>query len=319
MTDTRAQTRRPLASDAVQALEAFRAGGARSFETLGVAGARRLYEQSCAANGLPPDDIARVQDFVVKERFAVRLYDPTAAASATDAILFLHGGGWVFGSLETHDGLCRRIAARTGTPVLAVDYRLAPEYPYPSALDDAVDALEWLTDPLAPHGLDITRVVLAGDSAGAQLVAVLTNATVHDPIGAEVSGQVLIYPVTDLTMRTASYERITERLPLVAKTMHWFADLYAPADVDRTAPELSPLRHELPWGLPSTFILTVGHDPLADEGIGYAAALARSGADVTHLHLGGYAHGLFTSAGVIPRGAEVLDEVAAFISACFAD
>jgi len=304
---------RRTSSDARPLLATFREQGARSFHLLSVHDARAYYEQSCAANGLRGDDVARVEDHRVNERFTVRVYTPATSRASGPAILFLHGGGWVIGSLDTHDSLCRRLATGAGVPVVAVDYRLAPEHPYPAAIEDARDALRWLLNPSAAHGLHVESVVLAGDSAGAQLATSLVNAAVTSGSEAPLAAQVLLYPVTDLTMSRASYRRIEHGFPLVAETMRWFADHYLPRGVDRHAADLSPLLHDIPVGIPPTFIVTVDHDPLADEGIDYAAALARSGTDVHHLHLAGYAHGLFTSAGVIARGEQVMDDIATFL------
>jgi acetyl esterase len=273
---------------------------------------RELYESACAANGLSGDPLSAVADFSVEE-FQVRVYDPRTVAGPTPAVLFFHGGGWVMGSLSTHDGLCRRLASLTNLPVVAVDYRLAPEHPYPAAIDDSRTAMRWLFSAGKEHGLDVTRAVLVGDSAGGQLAAVLANenATMTDPL--PVAGQVLLYPIVDLTMSSPSYQRVTDGFPLVADTIAWFAGHYLPEGVDRSAPDLSPALGRLPAGLPPTYVVTVDNDPLADEGANYAAALARAGTEVRYQHLPGYAHGLFTSAGRVPRGEQTLGQVAAFI------
>lgn len=303
---------RPLAAEALAALTPFREAGSRGFHTYPIPELRAAYEASCAANSVTPDDIAAVSDFTVDD-FRVRLYQATQADPAGPAIMFFHGGGWVMGSLETHDSTARRIAALTGFPVLAVDYRLAPEHPYPAAINDCRAALEWLLES-GEHGLTVSSITFMGDSAGAQLAAVLTNESVG-VLGISIDAQVLLYPVTDLsTDDTTSYARIQQGFPLVAETMRWFADRYVPEGVDRTAADLSPLKARLPEGLPPSFVLTVDHDPLADEGIAYAAALARAGASVTHQHLSGYSHGLFTSAGKIREGEVQLAAAAAFIT-----
>jgi acetyl esterase len=303
---------RPVAADAATVLEEFRTAGGRSFHHYGVEEVRELYERSCAANGLSGDVVASVSDLNAWG-FAVRVYDPRGVRGPTPAVLFFHGGGWVMGSLSTHDGLCRRLAALTGLPVVAVDYRLAPEYPYPAAIEDSRAALDWLFTAGDVHGLDVTKVVLAGDSAGGQLAASLAieNAQRSHPL--PVAAQVLVYPITDVTMSTSSYERVTEGFPLVADTMAWFADLYLPEGTDRTSPDISPLCSQLPAGLAPAFVLTVENDPLADEGAAYAAAMAQAGAEVHYQHLPGYAHGVFTSAGRIARGEQKVEEIAAFI------
>ncbi|WP_284991023.1 alpha/beta hydrolase [Arthrobacter sp. efr-133-TYG-120] len=305
-------TGRPVAEDAAAVLEGFRASGGRSFHTYTVSEVRDLYERSCAANGLIGDPLSAVSDFNVDD-FGVRVYDPQVSRGPTPVVLFLHGGGWVMGSLSTHDGLCRRLAALTGLPVVAVDYRLAPEHPYPAAIEDSRAALHWLFSAREVHGLDISNAVLVGDSAGGQMAAVLAieNATNNSPV--HVSAQVLIYPMVDLTMSTRSYARVGEGFPLVADTVAWFADTYLPEGTDRTLPDVSPALAQLPAGLPPAFVITVDNDPLADEGANFAAAMARAGTEVHYQHLPGYAHGLLTSAGRVQRGEQKVDEIAAFI------
>lgn len=306
---------RPVAEDAADVLEKFRASGARPFHTYPITQVRGLYERGCAANGLSGDSLSSVSDFSVEE-FEVRVYDPRALGGPTGptpAVLFFHGGGWVMGSLSTHDGLCRRLAALTGLPVVAVDYRLAPEHRYPAAITDSRTALRWLFSAGTEHGLDVTQVVLVGDSAGGQLAAVLAieNATATNPL--PIAAQVLIYPMVDLTMSSPSYKRVTEGFPLVADTIAWFADNYLPEGTDRARPDISPALAELPAGLPPTYVITVDNDPLVDEGANYAAALAQAGTEVQYQHLPGYAHGLLTSARRIPRGEQTVDDIAGFI------
>lgn len=312
MTSLDTFTGRPVAEDAAPVLDEFRASGARSFHLYSVEEVREKYERGCSQSGLSGDSLHSVSDYAVGE-FAVRVYEPRAFHGPTPVVLFFHGGGWIMGSLDTHDGLCRRLAALTDLPVVAVDYRLAPEHPYPAAIEDSRTALSWLVSGGAVHGLDVASIVLAGDSAGGQLAAVLTieNAEADEPL--PVVGQVLIYPITDLTFSTSSYQRVTKGFPLVAGTMAWFADLYLPEGTDRTAPEISPAFAQLPPGLPPAYVLTVDNDPLADEGACYASAMAQAGAEVCYRHLPGYAHGLFTSAGRIPRGEHEVEKIAAFI------
>ncbi len=312
MTKTDQFSGRPVAPDAAEVLQRFRASGGRPFHSYPVEQVRELYENSCAANGLSGDPLKSVTDFDVRE-FRVRIYDPRNTGGPTSAVLFFHGGGWVMGSLSTHDGLCRRLASRTHLPVIAVDYRLAPEHPYPVAIDDSRNAMRWLLDAGNDHGLDVTQVVLVGDSAGGQLAAVLANENAATAGPLPVVGQVLMYPMVDLTMSSPSYQRVTDGFPLVADTIAWFADQYLPEYVDRSAPDISPMMTQLPGGLPPTYVITVDNDPLVDEGAAYAAALARAGTEVLYQHLPGYAHGLFTSSGRIARGEQTLDQVAAFI------
>jgi acetyl esterase len=271
-----------------------------------------MYERGCAANGLIGDPLSSVSDFGVQD-FGVRVYEPRTETGPTAVVLFLHGGGWVMGSLSTHDGLCRRLAALTGLPVVAVDYRLAPEHPYPAAIEDSRAALDWLFSAGPVHGLDVTKAVLVGDSAGGQLAAVLAIENAESAYPWPIAAQVLIYPMVDLTMSAPSYRRVTEGFPLVADTIAWFADHYLPEGIDRARPDISPALAQLPAGLAPAYVITVDNDPLVDEGADYAAALARAGTEVQYQHLAGYAHGLLTSAGRIRRGEQTVGDIAGFI------
>jgi acetyl esterase len=200
-----------------------------------------------------------------------RLYRPDAAEDLP-VVVYLHGGGWVLGDLQTHDGLCRVLAIRSGCAVLALDYRRAPECPYPAALDDLERAANWLRVAGAPrYGLDAGRIAIAGDSAGAQLAAV--GARRARDRGESYAYQVLACPVIDPRMR---YPEL-DRYGLDRDEMRFFWDAYAPPGlVDRTHPDLAPLNADLA-ALPPAFVLTAEYDVLRDEGEAYAAALAAAG------------------------------------------
>ncbi|SDS77589.1 alpha/beta hydrolase [Corynebacterium timonense] len=312
-------TKRPVAADALPTLQAFREGGAKPFHEFAVEDVRDTYVANTEAAPLTEHREPEHTDFEVGQ-FRVRLYEPRDTdqrSEPTAGILFMHGGGWVMGDLRTHHSVARRLAARTCLPVLAVDYRLAPEHRYPAAVDDCREALQWFIECSDVHGVTLTSVSFAGDSAGGQLAAILTNETVAGASSIPVDCQVLLYPAVDLTeenMATStSYQRLTEGFPLVADTMKWFVDTYIEDGVDRTAADISPLRAELPENLPASFVITVDNDPLAEEGARYAAKLAAAGAPVHYEHLSGYAHGLFTSAAKIPTGERYLNKAADFI------
>ena len=296
-----------IAPEAWVLIDAFRRAGARSFQDVGVEAARAAYETSCAANGYPREQVAAVEDREVGDGVRVRIYRPAEARAPGPTILFFHGGGWVIGSLETHDGLCRRLTNVTGRIVVAVDYRLAPEAPYPAALEDCASALDAIRAQADALGIDSDDIAVMGDSAGGQMAAVLASR------GASVSAQVLLYPVTDLTMASDSHRRVREGFALTHASMEWFAQHYAGHEADRDSRELSPVLHAPRTPPPPAFVCTVGHDPLADEGIAYAGLLARSGGDVEHVHLAGYAHGVFTSAGRLAVADRVLDAIARFL------
>jgi len=221
------------------------------------------------------------------------------------------------GNLETHDTLCQHLAFDTGQPVAAVHYRLAPEHKFPAAFDDSYAALTWFLDSTQPHALRIETVSVVGDSAGGQLVASVVNQAVAQGL-TTIAAQVMLYPVCSVTEEhmasSSGYQRVVDGFPLVAESMHWFANKYIDDSVDRADPRLSPLEAALPAGLPPSFIVTVDNDPLSEDGAQYALHLVRSGADVRFEHLTGYAHGLFTSAGSIATGAAYVRKIAEFIT-----
>ncbi|KKK04991.1 alpha/beta hydrolase [Micromonospora sp. HK10] len=199
-------------------------------------------------------------------------------------VLHAHGGGWVMGGVETHDGWCRHLAAASGWAVLSVDYRLAPEHPYPAAVNDMAGALGWLRGPGAvAYGLDPGRIVVAGDSVGGHLAAV-TARRARDA-GIRLAGQLLSCPVID---PAADYPPLDE-YGLDREEMRFFWDAYAPAGVDRTHPDLDPLRADL-TDLPPAVVVTAELDLLAAEGERYAAALLAAGVPVTATRYQGLIH-----------------------------
>ncbi|MEJ3749576.1 alpha/beta hydrolase [Actinomycetes bacterium KLBMP 9797] len=199
-------------------------------------------------------------------------------------VLYAHGGGWVMGDLDTHDGWCRRLAAASGWAVLAVDYRRAPEHPYPAALDDLTRALAWLRGGgAARYRLDPRRIVAAGDSAGGHLAAVLARRA--RDAGAGLAGQLLVCPVID---PAADYPDL-DGYGLHRDEMRFFWDAYAPAGVDRAHPDLDPLRADLA-GLPPAVVLTAELDVLRDEGERYAARLSQAGVPVVAVRYQGMIH-----------------------------
>ncbi|WP_296254292.1 MULTISPECIES: alpha/beta hydrolase [unclassified Pseudomonas] len=309
-----------VAADAADLVRAFRANGEVSFQDVPLANARANYLKACAANGVIPEAVAEVKTLeypVDKGSAALRVYRPasSAAYAVTPLVFFIHGGGWVIGNLDSHDSLCRSLANQSGASVVAVDYRLAPEQQFPVPLNDCLAALRFVRDNAGELRLDPTNAVVAGDSAGGNMATVLANHPEYQLQGIGFRAQVLFYPVTDLTASHGSYQRISQGFPLTAKSMYWFREQYLPTGQDPTDARLSPLLHAAERVQPDLFIATVGLDPLADEGIAYAAAAARAGTAVVHHHLPRHAHGLLTSAGKIETGRRLLTQAADFIAA----
>ena len=222
-------------------------------------------------------------------------------------IVYYHGGGWVLGTVDQFDALGRRLAARTGCAVVLVDYRLAPEHRYPAAVEDAWTALEWTAAHLEEIAGDSVPLIVAGDSAGGCLAAVVAQRARE--VGPEIALQVLVYPVTDCDLDRGSYLEPENQLIVGRDTMTWFWDLYAPDPAVRSRPDASPLRAASLAGLPPAVVLTAQYDPLRDEGEAYAERLAQEGVRVEHRHFDDQMHTFFMLGDALPGSAEGLDFV----------
>lgn len=244
----------------------------------------------------------------------VRLYRPGPLDSdkPTGLLVFFHGGGWVLCDLDTHDAVCQSLAARSGHAVLSVDYRLAPEHPFPAGLNDCAAVTQWAYDHAADLGVDPARIAVGGDSAGANLAAVVAWET-----DVPICFQLLIYPVTDARMGSASYEENGEGYFLTGSRMAWFVDHYLAGDSTRCAePRVSPLLAEAAVlaGGPSALVITAGYDPLRDEGIAYAERLGNAGVTTAHQHFPGQIHGFFSMAHVMSEARAAHASVAQALS-----
>ena len=250
----------------------------------------------------------------------LRLYTPAAPASPAAApagtLVWFHGGGWVLGDLDSHDQLCRGLAARSGATVASVDYRLAPEHRYPAAVEDAWAATLWATsEAAARHGLDPARVAVGGDSAGGNLAAV-TALRARD-VGLRLRLQALVYPVVEGRFDTESYAGCGEGYGLTRAAMEWYWETYAPGEAKLEA-EASPLRAATLAGSAPALVQTAEYDVLRSEGDAYADRLAAAGVAVTHTRWAGTNHGFLRLPGVTPVAGAALDELAAALRAALA-
>lgn len=250
----------------------------------------------------------------------VRRYTPADAAtgerrvdgSSAPLLVFFHGGGFVVGDLDTHDGLCRLLCRDAGVHVLAVDYRLAPEHPAPAAVDDCYTAYRWALEHAAEFGADPARVAVGGDSAGGNLAAVVSQLARNDGITVPAL-QLLLYPVTDFANDTRSKTLFADGYFLTKKDMDWFRDNYlAGSALGVDDPRVSPLLAEDLSGLPPALVLTGGFDPLRDEGNQYAEALAAAGVAVDHRQFGPVVHAF---ANFFPLGGASATATAEVVSA----
>jgi len=257
----------------------------------------------------PGPEMASVRDTRVKVLggyMPVRILTPNAHPRAV--IVHYHGGGWVLGTIDDAEAVGLRLAQRSGCVVVLVDYRLAPEYRFPTAVDDAWAALEWAAAHATELAGEPVPLIVAGDSAGGNLAAVVAQRAVAAS-GPAIALQVLAYPVTDCDLDTTSYTDPANQLMLTRDSMIWFWDHYVPVPAARLHPAASPLRVRNFLGLPPAVILTAEHDVLRDEGELYATQLLKAGVPVLHQRFEGQMHGFFTMVDLLPGAAAAMDFV----------
>lgn len=244
----------------------------------------------------------------------VRIYVPeNSGPGPLPVVLYFHGGGWVNGSLNTHDNTSRKIAQYGKVIVIAVDYRLAPEHPFPAPTQDCYAALQWASLHAANFGGDGTRLGVVGDSAGGNLAAVIALMA-RDRKGPKISAQVLLYPATNIaTMDTESHKNFATGYLLTRAGIERFNDLYTPNPGDRTKPEVSPLLAGDLSGLPSALVITAEFDPLRDEGEAYADRLKKAGVKTTAKRYPGLVHGFIAVPRLLPQAELATAEVGAFL------
>ena len=273
-------------------------------------GRRLLRRQAALAGGTQP--IGSVRDLAVADRPA-RLYVPDGAPETGPLLVFLHGGGWVLGDLESHDAVCRHLAEQAQVRVLAIDYRLAPEHPFPAAYDDCLAGFRWVVDHAAEVGADPARLAVGGDSAGGTLSASVAIAAARE--GLPLAFQLLVYPCTDMRGGTESREAFSEGLVLDQQFMDFSQASYLPRPQDATDPCASPLLADLPAGIAPAYVATAGFDPLRDEGEAYARRLAEAGVEVELRRFPDQVHGFLQMVGVGRTARAAVAEVAARLGA----
>ncbi|WP_017530291.1 alpha/beta hydrolase [Pseudomonas fluorescens] len=253
------------------------------------------------------------------QRLAARLYSarPLSPATPSAAVLYFHGGGYVVGSLDSHDALCRALAEIAGCAVVSVAYRLAPQWRFPTAAHDAADAWQWLVEQGAELGIDTRRLALAGDSVGGSLVAVLATQLAAERAAVQPRLQVLIYPVTDASRSTPSLERYASGYLLEKDTLQWFYGLYERDVADRRDPRFSPLLGAVPPGLAPTLMVLGECDPLLDECLAYAAHLREGGALVKVTVYPGMTHDFLRMGAIIDEAEQAQEQIAQALQRVF--
>ncbi|MBX3570084.1 MAG: alpha/beta hydrolase [Rhizobiaceae bacterium] len=301
-----------LDPEAAKVLDLARQAPAPPFETGSALAARIAYNAARAGLQGDREPVATVQD----RRFPtpdgerpMRLYRGVGAPDrAAPALLYLHGGGWVVGDLDSHDEICRRLANRAGCVVACPDYRLAPEHKFPAAVEDCQAALAHLVATAGDLGIDADRIAVGGDSAGGNLAAV-TALLARGKV--KLTAQLLIYPNTDAAQTADSYRRFAEGYGLTASTMAWFRDHYVRDAADIADWRASPLKAPDLSGAAPAFVAIAGLDILADEGEAYARRLAESGVPVTLQRWPGQIHGFVSMGRHISASGAAIDAAVA--------
>jgi acetyl esterase len=285
-------------------LEALRAAGAPAVGTIPAAELRANFELAAPAQFGPVAPMASVEDRETDGGIRLRVYRPGTADGPQPGLVYLHGGGWVVGSLDTHDGIVRALAAGSGRVAISVDYRLAPEHSFPAGLEDATAATAWVLANAARLGLDPERTAVGGDSSGATLAAVVARRL-------PVELQLLVCPVTDHRFDTDSYERYADGYGLTREAMRWYWSQYLGGG-DGAGPDASPLRADLA-GAPRAVVVVAACDPLRDEGLAYAERLHMADTEVTVLRYEGMIHNFIRLPASVDCAVEALAEVGALL------
>ncbi|NEU56190.1 alpha/beta hydrolase [Halorussus sp. MSC15.2] len=264
--------------------------GTPELSTLDPAEARTLFEE--LRSGDSSESVGDVTDRTIPGPggdLPIRVYSPDGERPHP-VLVYFHGGGWVVGSIDTHDSVCRHLTNAADCAVVSVDYRLAPEHPFPAPTEDAVAAVEWVAENGAEIGVDADRLAVGGDSAGGNLAAVAALVA-RDRGGPDIDRQVLIYPATSARDDWPSVAENDEGYLLTRSEMEWFGDQFFESPLDARNPYAFPLQACDHGGLPPATVVTAGFDPLRDEGQAYADALADAGVDVTVRNYEGMIHG----------------------------
>ncbi len=273
--------------------------------------ARAMYRTLNAT--MPSPDGVDVEDLTAGD-IPVRVYR-VSKDKGQPVLVYFHGGGWVIGDLETHDGPCRQLALAADCTVVAIDYRLAPEHPFPASIDDCYRATQWVADNADSLGIDADKLSVAGDSAGGNLSASV-RIKARDENGPEICFQLLIYPVTDARMNTVSYDDNSDGYLLTRESMQWFWNHYIGDDhVDN--PLASPLAASDHSKLPPACIITAEFDPLRDEGEAYGEALRQAGVTTKIVRFDGMIHGFFGMTDILDGSRQAMDLASEQLSRAF--
>ena len=291
------------------------------FHTVSAVEAREIFETTAPALNVRPEDVFRSEDRVIDGidgEIPIRIYTPRepAMGELMPIIVFYHGGGFVIGSLDSYDSLCRVFANMVDCIVVSVDYRLAPEHKFPAAVDDGLEAYQWISDNAAELGGDARRMAIVGDSAGGNVTAV-TAIGIRDEGDIPPLLQVLIYPVVSGAPETRSHHEFAEGFMLTRADILWFYDNYLPRPEDAVDPRFAPLLEEDLSGLAPALVIVAEYDPLRDEGIAYAEHMHEAGVEVALANYDGMVHGFLSIADAVDMGKAAIDQVTTALRTAF--
>jgi acetyl esterase len=306
-----------LDPDAAAVYKAFLEANRPPYENGTPAQAREMYLAARFATNPEPPELESAKPLAIPAphgSIPARVYTPRRLRKKdglSPCLVFLHGGGFVIGDLDSHDVACRKLAVEGELIVISVDYRLAPEHRFPAAVEDSIAATKWVAANARQFGVDAARLFVGGDSAGGNLSAV--TAIALRETGPKLAGQVLIYPSTDFAMNHPSHSEPETSILLTHSVIKWFIDHYM-GDADRNDWRASPARAKLA-GLPPAYVLVAGGDPLRDEGNEYAERLKQAGVSVTYRFFPGQFHGFFTMGKLLNQANVAASEIGAWLKA----
>jgi acetyl esterase len=309
-----------LDPDAAAVFKALQEAGRPAYETLSPAEARAFYAQARFVTNPEPPELQSVAPLAIPSpagSIPARVYtplNPRTANGLAPCLVFFHGGGWVIGDLDSHDVVCRKLADEGRLIVISVDYRLAPEHKFPAAIDDAIAATKWIAGHAKQLGIDASRLMVGGDSAGGNLAAVVAIAA-RDGNGPAIAAQVLIYPATDFALTHPSHREPETSVLLTHTVIRWFRDHYLSGAADIDDWRASPARARTFAGLPPAYVLTAGADALRDEGDEYAERLKQAGVLVTYRTFPGQFHGFFTMGKLLQQANIAAHEIGVWLKA----
>ena len=296
----------PLHPQARSFLDLVAKKNAPPWESLAPSVSRSMFNGLTEFFGQGPE-LNDISDKVIADKVPVRIYRPDSKP-CLPAIMYFHGGGWVLGNIETHDAMCRHLAKDSGSMVISVNYRLAPEHPFPAAFDDCYEATRYVSHHAAELGVDPTHIAVAGDSAGGNLAAAVTLKAREEGTP-NIHSQWLIYPVLEANFDTVSYKEFAIDHGLTRRTMQFFWDQYSKKKTDRSTAYAAPLKADHLRDLPFTQIITAEYDVLRDEGEQFARLLKKAGVEVELIQYDGMLHGFMHFAAAFDEGKRALAEL----------